>query len=57
MPCCDGTPRRSPAGGVAIGEQPIANHSGDDQTVYFEDYRRHSVIVITNKQKPKGNDK
>ena len=31
--------------------------SGDDQTVYFEDYRRHSVIVITNKQKPKGNDK
>jgi hypothetical protein len=31
--------------------------SGDDQTVYFEDYRRHSVIVITNKQNPKGNDK
>jgi hypothetical protein len=31
--------------------------SGDDQTVYFEDYRRHSVIIITNKQKPKGNDK
>jgi len=31
--------------------------SGDDQTVYFEDYRRHSVIVITNRQNPKGNDK
>jgi hypothetical protein len=31
--------------------------SGDDQTVYLEDYCRHSVIVITNRQKPKGNDK
>jgi len=31
--------------------------SGDDQTVYFEDYRRHSIIVITNRQNPKGNDK
>jgi hypothetical protein len=31
--------------------------SGDDQTVWAEDYCRHSVIVITNRQKPKRNDK
>jgi hypothetical protein len=29
--------------------------SGDDQTVFFEDNRKHSVIVITNRQKPKWN--
>ena len=31
--------------------------SGDDPTVYLEDYCRHSIIVITNRQNPKGNDK
>ena len=31
--------------------------SGDDQTEYFEDFCRHSIIVITNRQNPKGNDK